>query len=121
MALNILPVTVTDIEALQEGIGFFMDPAAAASEAAAINAATPGGPTVYSYAAQLLSSQISLAQIAMADSAYMEGATVTALSNLRLICAEHPRTVHDAVSAAASQLCSYSRLQSNGFCSAIPG
>ncbi len=78
MSLFALPVTLTDIEQLQLGIGFFTDPAAAASEVAAINANTPGGPTVYSYAVQLLASQISLAQVAMADSALMEGVTVAA-------------------------------------------
>ena len=60
MTLYATPVTQADIEALQLGIGFFTDPTAAASEVAAINAATPGGPTVYSYAVQLLASQIRL-------------------------------------------------------------
>ena len=78
MSLFALPVTASDLEALQLGIGFFTDTAEATSEAAAINMATPNGPTVYSYAAQLLSSQISLSQVAMADSAYMEGKTVAA-------------------------------------------
>ena len=78
MPLTSLPVTAADLEALQLGIGFFTDAAQATSEAAAINANTPNGPTVYSYAAQLLSSQISLSQVAMADSAYMEGTTVAA-------------------------------------------
>jgi len=78
MSLFTLPVTVADIEALQLGIGFFQDATAAASEEAAINAATPGGPTAYSYAVQLLGSQISLSQVAMADSALMEGVTVAA-------------------------------------------
>ena len=76
MSLFALPVTATDSEGLQLGIRFFMNPTEATNEASAINADTPGGPTVYSYAVQLLASQISLAQVAMADSALMEGATV---------------------------------------------
>ena len=89
MSLFTLPVTAADLETLQLGIGFFTDPTAAASEAAAINAATPGGPTVYSYAVQLLEGQISLAQIAMADSALMEGVTVAAGS----VAAPTPNTL----------------------------
>src|ERR1700722_3128126 len=89
MSLFTLPVTAADLESLQLGIGFFTDPPAAASEAAAINAATPGGPTVYSYAVQLLEGQISLEQIAMADSALMEGVTVAAGS----VAAPTPNTL----------------------------
>ena len=89
MSLFTLPVTAADLESLQLGIGFFTDPTAAASEAAAINAQTPGGPTVYSYAVQLLEGQISLAQIAMADSALMEGVTVAAGS----VAAPTPNTL----------------------------
>ena len=76
MSLTALPVTVTDLTQLQQGIQFFTNTAEATAEAALINANTPGGPTVYSYAAQLLSSNISLSQVAMADSALMEGATI---------------------------------------------
>ena len=77
MAANLytLPVTQSDIEALQLGIQFFSDPTQAANEAAAINA---GSTTVYDYAVQLISTQISVAQVAVADSALMEGATVAA-------------------------------------------
>ena len=76
MSLTALPVTVSDLTNLQQGIQFFTNTAEATAEAALINANTPGGPTVYSYAAQLLASNISLSQVAMADSALMEGATI---------------------------------------------
>src|SRR5271165_3155576 len=76
MSLFALPVTVSDLTTLQQGIEFFTNTAEATAQAALINAGTPGGPTVYSYAAQLLSSNISTAQVAMADSALMEGATI---------------------------------------------
>ena len=77
MSLTALPVSTTDIQNLETGIQFTLT-GNAATEAAAINAATPGGPTVFSYGVQLLASNISLSQVAMADSALMEGVTVAA-------------------------------------------
>ena len=68
-------MTQADIEQLQLGIQFFDNPTEAANEAAAINIGTT---TVYDYAVQLISTQISVAQVAVADSALMEGATVAA-------------------------------------------
>ena len=75
MSLSMTPVTQADIEQLQLGIQFFVQPIEAANEAAAINAGTT---TVYDYAVQLISTQISVAQVAVADSSLMEGATVAA-------------------------------------------
>jgi hypothetical protein len=73
MSLFTLPVSVADLEQLQQGIEFFTDPFQATAAANAINGGTS---TVYSYAVQLLASQISLSQVAMADTALMEGVTV---------------------------------------------
>ena len=75
MSLFALPVTVADLTQLQQGIEFFTNTAEATAEAAAINA--PGATeTVFTYAAQLIQNNISLSQVAMADTALMEGATV---------------------------------------------
>ena len=69
------PVSVSALTTLQQGIQFFTDSAEAIAEAAAINA-TPTTESVFTYAAKLINSQISLAQVAMADSALMEGGTI---------------------------------------------
>jgi hypothetical protein len=72
MSLFALPVTVADLTTLQLGVEFFSNTAEATAEAAAINA--PGATeTVFTYAARLIQNNISLAQVAMADSALMEG------------------------------------------------
>src|SRR5258708_1428486 len=75
MSLFALPATVANLEQLQMGIEFFTNTAEATAEAAAINAA---GTTesVFNYAARLINSNISLSQVAMADTAIMEGGTV---------------------------------------------
>ena len=101
MSLFALPVTAVDLEGLQQGIQFFMNPTEATNEALAINSNTPGGPTVYSYAVQLLAGQISVAQVAMADSALMEGVTV-AVGAVR--GDQHPRQFHSAFSTHKSRL-----------------
>ena len=69
------PVSVSALTTLQQGIQFFTNSAEATAEAAAINA-TPTTESVFTYAAKLINSQISLAQVAMADSALMEGGTI---------------------------------------------
>ncbi len=68
-------VTAAYIEQLQLGIEFTTDPSQATNVAASINAMNG---SVYGYAVQLLASQISLSQVAMADSALMEGVTAAA-------------------------------------------
>jgi hypothetical protein len=71
MSLSALPVSVSDLTTLQQGIQFFTNTAEAMAEAAAIN--TPGsGETVASYAATLLENNISTSQVAMAVSALAE-------------------------------------------------
>jgi hypothetical protein len=70
-----LPVSVSDLTTLQQGIQFFTNSAEATTEAAAINA-TPTTESVFTYAAKLINGQISLAQVAMAVSALMEGGTI---------------------------------------------
>ena len=73
MSLFALPVTVSDLTQLQQGLQFFTNTAEATAQAATINA---GNSSVFIYASQLLSSNISLSQVAMADSALMEGGTI---------------------------------------------
>ncbi len=75
MSLAALPVSVSDLTTLQQGIQFFTDTSEATMEAAAIN--TVGFPhTVLSYAASLLDNNISLSQVAMGVSAFEEGGTI---------------------------------------------
>jgi hypothetical protein len=75
MSLFALPVTVSDLTNLQQGIEFFTNTAEATAQAAVIN--TPGtSSSVFIYATQLLANNISLSQVAMADTAIMEGGTV---------------------------------------------
>lgn len=70
-----LPVSASDVEQLQSGIQFFTDQAQATVEAAAINA--PGATeTLFTYAATLLQNNLSLSQVAMADTAIMEGGAI---------------------------------------------
>ena len=53
MSLNALPVTVSDLTQLQQGVEFFTNTSEATTEAAAINA--PGATeTVFTYAARLI-------------------------------------------------------------------
>src|SRR6476646_7726492 len=81
MSLFALPVTVSDLTTLQQGITFATDTAAATAEAAQIN---NGADTVYNYAVRLLNSQISGSQVAMAVDSLMFGVTdnVAELSKL---------------------------------------
>src|SRR3954471_16730207 len=81
MSLFALPVTVSDLTTLQQGITFTTDQAAAIAEAAQIN---NGADTVYNYAVRLLNSQISGSQVAMAVDSLMFGVTdnVAELSKL---------------------------------------
>src|SRR5215467_413341 len=80
MSLFTLPVTVSDLTTLQQGIQFFTNTAEATAQAAAIN--TPGtSSSVFIYATQLLANNISLSQVAMADTAIMEGGTVAVGDN----------------------------------------
>src|SRR3954462_7311640 len=81
MSLFALPVTVSDLTTLQQGITFATDTAAATAEAAQIN---NGADTVWNYAVRLLNSQISGAQVAMAVDSLMFGVTdnVAELSKL---------------------------------------
>ena len=77
MSLTALPVTATDIATLEQGVQFFQSSAAnQASVAASINA--PGSTTsVFTYTASLLGlTAPSLAQVAMADTAVLEGGTI---------------------------------------------
>jgi len=75
MSLTAIPVTPSDLTGLQTGVQFFTNTSEATSQASAIN--TPGsGVSVFTYAGTLLNSNISLAQVAMADTAIMEGGTI---------------------------------------------
>ena len=75
MSLFALPVSVADLTQLQQGIQFFTNTAEATAEAAAINA-DEATESVFTYAAKLIQSNISLSQVAMADTAIMEGGTI---------------------------------------------
>src|SRR5271166_1957505 len=81
MSLYALPVSVADLEQLQLGIQFYTNVAEATTEAALINAGSPG-QTVFSYAEQLLAANISTSQVAMADNTLMydQLASVSTLS-----------------------------------------
>src|SRR6478672_10854372 len=76
MSLFQTPVTTSDLTTLQQGIQFFTNTNDATAQVAAIN--TPGTTTssVFIYATQLLANNIGLSQVAMADTALMEGGTI---------------------------------------------
>ena len=75
MSLTALPVTSTDLTTLQSGVQFFTNTSQATSQAAAINA--PGSTqSVFTYAASLINSNISLSQVTMAVSAIAESGTI---------------------------------------------
>ena len=75
MSLSALPVSISDLTTLQQGIQFFTNTAEATSESSAIN--TPGADqSVFVYAATLLNDNLSLSQVAMADTALIEGGTI---------------------------------------------
>jgi hypothetical protein len=76
MSLFQTPVTTSDLTTLQQGIQFFTNINDANAQVAAIN--TPGTTksSVFIYATQLLANNIGLSQVAMADTALMEGGTI---------------------------------------------
>src|SRR5262245_33450010 len=74
MSLYALPVSVSDLTTLQNGIQFFTNVPQATQEAALINN-PPFSATVFSYAQQLLAANVALSQVAMADFALMLGVT----------------------------------------------
>ena len=75
MSLTALPVSATDLTTLQAGVQFFTNTGQATSQAAAINA--PGSTqSVFTYAASLINSNISLSQVTMAVSAIAESGTI---------------------------------------------
>jgi len=75
MSLTALPVVASDLTTLQQGIQFFTNTTEATSEATVIN--TPGsGQSVFTYAASLLNSNISLSQVTMAVGAIAESGTL---------------------------------------------
>jgi len=76
MSLTALPVTVSDLTQLQQGIEFFTNTAEATAQAASINAPGTTTASVFIYATQLLANNLSLSQVAMADTAIMEGGTI---------------------------------------------
>ena len=77
MSLTALPVTVTDLTNLQAGMQTFTDAAAAAAQAAAINAGTPGA-TVYSYSLALQAANNIATTAAMVTDALVLGGVPTA-------------------------------------------
>jgi len=75
MSLTALPVTTSDLTTLQLGVQFFSNSTQAASEVTSIN--TPGsGASVFTYAASLITSNISLSSVAMAVGAIAESGTL---------------------------------------------
>src|SRR5262249_5482191 len=76
MSLYALPVSVSDLTTLQNGIQFFTNAPEATAETALINN-PPFSTTVFSYAQQLLAANIALSQVVMADFALMMGVTDT--------------------------------------------
>lgn len=83
MSLFALPVTVSDLTTLQQGIEFSTDTVEATAEAAAINS---GAQTVFAYAAELINANLPFSQVAMATTALMFGETATTavLQNISL-------------------------------------
>jgi hypothetical protein len=76
MSLTALPVTVSDLTTLQAGLTFTTNTDQATTQAAKINAPGQTTDSVFTYAASLLQTNISLSQVAMGVSALMEGGTV---------------------------------------------
>jgi hypothetical protein len=94
MSLFALPVTVADLEQLQNGIEFFTNAAEATAEEALINAGTA---TVNSYALQLLANNISLSQVAMAEDSLMFGVTDSTTELTKLSTQFLPAQVANAI------------------------
>ena len=76
MPLTALPVSVTDLTILQQGVQFFTNNNEAAAQVAAINLPGTTTASVFIYTAQLLQNNIGLSQVAMAVSAIAEGGTI---------------------------------------------
>src|SRR5262249_37393068 len=76
MSLFALPVSVSDLTTLQNGIQFFTNVNQATQVAAQINAIPPS-QTVEGYAHQLVQANLALSVVAMADFAFMNGVTDT--------------------------------------------
>src|SRR6476660_496133 len=96
MSLFALPVSVSDLETLQQGIEFHTNTPEATTEAALI---TAGTATVASYAQQLINNNISLSQVAMADDSLMFGATDTVAELTKLSTQFLPAQVTHAIAA----------------------
>jgi len=78
MSLIALPVTSSDLTALQAGIAVFTDPAQATVVAGNITNQTPPGSSVFSYATQLFNAQSAGTQLAMAVDSLIQGGVPTA-------------------------------------------
>ena len=76
MSLTALPVSVSDLTTLQQGVEFFTNSNEATAQAAAINSPGTTTSSVFIYTAQLLQNNIGLSQVAMAVSAIGEGGTI---------------------------------------------
>ena len=74
MSLYALPVSVSDLTQLQQGIQFSTDAGQASAQMQSIN---NNQGTVFSYAQTLLANNVALSQVAMADFAYAIGKTDT--------------------------------------------
>src|SRR5262245_4998203 len=78
MSLTALPVSQSDLTALQAGVAVFTDPAAATTQMNNINTNTPPGSSVFSYATTLFQGQVGGTQIAMAVDSLVQGGVPTA-------------------------------------------
>ena len=76
MSLTALPVSVSDLTTLQQGVEFFTNSNEATAQAAAINSPGTTTSSVFIYTAQLLQNNIGLSQVAMSVSAIAEGGTI---------------------------------------------
>lgn len=76
MSLTALPVSVTDLTTLQQGVQFFTNNNEAAAQVAAINLPGTTTASVFIYTAQLLQNNIGLSQVAMAVTAIGEGGSI---------------------------------------------
>jgi hypothetical protein len=108
MSLAALPVSVSDLTTLQQGIQFFTNTAQATTEAVAINA-SGSSQSVFTYAASLLNDNLSLSQVAMAVGAIAEDGTLavgnsTTSNTLAFLSAQFlPSQVAYAVSLGLNQ------------------
>jgi hypothetical protein len=94
MSLYALPVSVSDLTQLQQGIEFFTNTAEATAAAAQINA---GSLTVFSYAKQLLADNVPYSQVAMGVDSLMFGVTDTVAELTKLSTQFLPPQVHNAL------------------------